>query len=76
VSDIMGPSEAFRQAMDYYSHTRNGREMLWAAGLTRTDDPCVYAWERMAWRWAGACFDLWLKRCLGGPRLRSLHAFG
>jgi hypothetical protein len=22
------PSEAFRQKMDYYSHTRNGREML------------------------------------------------
>jgi flavorubredoxin len=27
-SDILGPSEAFRQNMDYYSHTRNGREML------------------------------------------------
>jgi flavorubredoxin len=27
-SDILGPSEAFRQKMDYYSHTKNGREML------------------------------------------------
>jgi flavorubredoxin len=27
-SDILGPSEAFRQQMDYYSHTKNGREML------------------------------------------------
>jgi flavorubredoxin len=27
-SDILGPSEAFRQRMDYYSHTKNGREML------------------------------------------------
>src|SRR5262249_52977188 len=27
-SDILGPSEAFRQTMDYYSHTKNGREML------------------------------------------------
>src|ERR1700752_2415776 len=27
-SDILGPSEAFRRAMDYYSHTKNGREML------------------------------------------------
>jgi flavorubredoxin len=27
-SDILGPSEEFRHAMDYYSHTKNGREML------------------------------------------------
>lgn len=27
-SDILGPSESFRQKMDYYSHTKNGREML------------------------------------------------
>jgi flavorubredoxin len=27
-SDILEPSEAFRQRMDYYSHTKNGREML------------------------------------------------
>jgi flavorubredoxin len=27
-SDILGPSEAFRRAMDYYSHTKNGRAML------------------------------------------------
>ena len=27
-SDILGPSEAFRQAMDYYSHTQNARAML------------------------------------------------
>jgi flavorubredoxin len=27
-SDILGPSEAFRQKMDYYSHTKNAREML------------------------------------------------
>jgi flavorubredoxin len=27
-SDILGPSEAFRQKMDYYSHTKNGKEML------------------------------------------------
>jgi flavorubredoxin len=27
-SDILGPSEAFRRRMDYYSHTQNGREML------------------------------------------------
>ena len=27
-SDILGPSEAFRQQMDYYSHTKNGRVLL------------------------------------------------
>src|SRR5687768_10715941 len=27
-SDILGPSEAFRHAMDYFSHTKNAREML------------------------------------------------
>jgi flavorubredoxin len=27
-SDILGPSEAFRARMDYYSHTKNAREML------------------------------------------------
>jgi flavorubredoxin len=27
-SDILEPSEAFRQQMDYYSHTQNGQEML------------------------------------------------
>jgi flavorubredoxin len=27
-SDILGPSEAFRHALDYYSHTKNGRAML------------------------------------------------
>jgi len=27
-SDILGPSEAFRGAMDYFSHTRDARAML------------------------------------------------
>lgn len=27
-ADILGPSEAFRHAMDYYSHTQNARAML------------------------------------------------
>jgi hypothetical protein len=27
-TDILGASEAFRQKMDYYSHTKNGPEML------------------------------------------------
>lgn len=27
-SDILGPSEAFRQKMDYFSHTKNAKEMI------------------------------------------------
>jgi hypothetical protein len=27
-SDILGPSEAFRQKLDYYSHTTHGEAML------------------------------------------------
>jgi flavorubredoxin len=27
-SDILGPSEAFRREMDYFSHTKNARQML------------------------------------------------
>lgn len=27
-ADILGPSEAFRQAMDYFSHTKNARPLL------------------------------------------------
>lgn len=27
-ADILGPSEAFRQQMDYFSHTKNARELL------------------------------------------------
>lgn len=27
-SDILGPSEAFRHGMDYFSHTPNARQML------------------------------------------------
>jgi flavorubredoxin len=51
-SDILGPSEAFRQAMDYYSHTKNGRGMLdrlAAAGPTTL--ACMHG---AAWRGDGA----------------------
>lgn len=27
-ADILGPSEAFRRSMDYYSHTKHGDAML------------------------------------------------
>jgi flavorubredoxin len=51
-SDILGPSEAFRQAMDYYSHTKNGREMLEKlASAAPTTLACMHG---SAWRGDGA----------------------
>jgi flavorubredoxin len=51
-SDILGPSEAFRLAMDYYSYTKNVRAMverLAAAGPTTL--ACMHG---SAWRGDGA----------------------
>lgn len=51
-SDILGPSEAFRQAMDYYSHTKNGRRMLEKlASAAPTTLACMHG---SAWRGDGA----------------------
>ncbi|MEW6613447.1 MAG: MBL fold metallo-hydrolase [Pseudomonadota bacterium] len=51
-SDILGPSEAFRQQMDYFSHTRNARAMLERlAGLEPTTLACMHG---SAWRGDGA----------------------
>jgi glyoxylase-like metal-dependent hydrolase (beta-lactamase superfamily II) len=51
-SDILGPSEAFRHQMDYFSHTKNARAMLErlaAAGPTTL--ACMHG---SAWRGDGA----------------------
>jgi len=51
-SDILGPSEAFRRQMDYYSHTRDGDQMLERlAGLQPTTLACMHG---SAWRGDGA----------------------
>jgi flavorubredoxin len=34
-ADILGPSEAFRRSLDYFSHTRNASEMLERLAATR-----------------------------------------
>jgi hypothetical protein len=50
-ADILGPSEAFRSAMDYYAHTKNTRAMLErlaAAGATTL--ACMHG---SAWRGDG-----------------------
>lgn len=51
-ADVLGPSEAFRHQMDYYSHTKNGRAMLerLAAARPRTL-ACMHG---SAWQGDGA----------------------
>jgi len=51
-SDILGPSEAFRHSMDYFSHTKNARLMLERLASTRpTTLACMHG---SAWRGDGA----------------------
>jgi len=51
-SDILGPSEAFRHAMDYFSHTKHARGMLERLAATRpTTLACMHG---SAWRGDGA----------------------
>lgn len=51
-SDILGPSEAFRHAMDYFSHTRNARAML--DRLAATQPQTLACMHGSAWRGDGA----------------------
>ena len=51
-SDILGPSEAFRHAIDYFSHTRNAPAMLEKLAATKpTTLACMHG---SAWRGDGA----------------------
>ncbi len=51
-SDILGPSEAFRHEMDYFSHTKNARSLLERlAGTAPTTLACMHG---SAWRGDGA----------------------
>ena len=51
-SDILGPSEAFRKQMDYFSHTRNARAML--EKLAATNPATLACMHGSAWRGDGA----------------------
>jgi flavorubredoxin len=51
-SDILGPSEAFRHKMDYFSHTKNAREML--ERLAATNPETLACMHGSAWRGDGA----------------------
>ena len=51
-SDILGPSEAFRGALDYYSATRNGPALI--AKLAATKPQTLACMHGSAWRGDGA----------------------
>jgi flavorubredoxin len=51
-SDILGPSEAFRQQMDYFSHTKNARAML--ERLAATEPATLACMHGSAWTGDGA----------------------
>jgi flavorubredoxin len=51
-SDILGPSEAFRQTMDYFSHTTRARAML--ERLAAADPTTLACMHGSAWRGDGA----------------------
>ena len=51
-SDILGPSEAFRRKMDYFSHTKNARAML--ERLAATQPTTLACMHGSAWRGDGA----------------------
>jgi len=51
-SDILGPSEAFRQAMDYFSHTKHAGQLL--EKLAATEPATLACMHGSAWRGDGA----------------------
>lgn len=51
-SDILGPSEAFRHEMDYFSHTKNARELL--EKLAAKNPSTLACMHGSAWRGDGA----------------------
>lgn len=51
-SDILGPSEAFRKSMDYFSHTRDARSLL--EKLAATAPTTLACMHGSAWRGDGA----------------------
>lgn len=55
-SDILGPSEAFRRQLDYYSHTKDGRAML--QRLAELKPTTLASMHGSAWRGDGAALLL------------------
>lgn len=63
-SDILGPSEAFRHALDYYSATKNGPALI--AKLAATNPSLLAVMHGSAWRGNGAELLTELGRRLDG----------
>jgi flavorubredoxin len=62
-SDILGPSEAFRKPMDYYSHSKNAGPILEA--LAATEPRTLAVMHGSAWRGDGGALLRDLARSLG-----------
>ena len=61
-SDILGPSEAFRQPMDYYSHSKNAGAIL--ETLAATEPTTLACMHGSAWRGDGGALLRELARTL------------
>ncbi len=61
-SDILGPSEAFRQALDYFSHSKHAGEML--ERLAATNPETLAVMHGSCWRGDGAALLRALSRSL------------
>ncbi len=68
-SDILAPSEAFRQAMDYYAHAPQTAAVL--EGLARLEPQVLACMHGSAWRGDGAGLLRALARSLGSPALAA-----
>ena len=63
--DILGPSEAFRQAMDYYAHAPQTGAIL--ERIAREQPQVLACMHGSAWRGDGASLLRALARSLGIP---------
>lgn len=51
-ADILGPSEGFRKSMDYFSHTKNARQLI--EKLAKTNPTTLACMHGSSWRGDGA----------------------
>jgi flavorubredoxin len=65
-SDILEPSEAFRKEMDYYSHTKNGRQLL--EKLAATEPETLACMHGSTWHGDGSKILLALADRLSSDR--------
>ncbi|HEY2743222.1 MAG TPA: MBL fold metallo-hydrolase [Polyangia bacterium] len=65
-ADILGPSEAFRAQLDYYSHTQNARALI--ERLAATEPTTLACMHGSAWQGDGAALLRALGEALAGER--------